>query len=132
MRTHLVAFDTEVVDLTGEIGDPVEVLMRVQLGGGTNIDKAMQYAEQVLDNPRRSIVVLISDFFEGGTEQTFLVATAARMVEAGVTVLCLGASGRLRARELQPGAGPDPGRVGAQVAVMTPDQLAEWVAEVIG
>lgn len=131
MRTHLVAFDTEVVDLTGEIGDPVEVLMRVQLGGGTRIDKAMQYAEQVLDNPRRSIVVLISDFFEGGTEQT-LVATTARMVEAGVTVLCLGALDAFGRANYNQVLGRILAGVGAQVAVMTPDQLAEWVAEVIG
>ncbi len=131
MRTHLVVFDTEVVDLSGYTGDPVEVLMRVQLGGGTNIAKALRYAEQLLQNPRRSIVVLVSDFEEGGPEGAFL-RTAASLVEAGVTVLCLGAldsSGRAHYNER---IGRSLAEVGAQVAVMTPDQLASWVAEVIG
>lgn len=130
MRTHLVAFDTSVVDLTSEAADPVEVLMKVQLGGGTDINQAMRYGGQLLDNPRRSILVLISDFYEGGDEQE-LLATTRRFVEDGVKVLCLGAldaSGRsqhcLRTAQLLAATGAD-------VAVMTPDQLAAWVAEVI-
>src|SRR5262249_33200475 len=67
VATHLVAFDTDVVDLTGEVDDPIETLMRVQLGGGTNIARAMQYASELIEAPRRAIVVLISDLYEGGS-----------------------------------------------------------------
>ena len=66
IKTHLCAFDTEVVDFTGQITDPVDVLMKVQLGGGTDIAKAVAYAERLIENPRRTVVVVISDFFEGG------------------------------------------------------------------
>jgi uncharacterized protein with von Willebrand factor type A (vWA) domain len=59
VRTHLVAFDTEVVDLTSDVDDPVEVLMKVQLGGGTDIARAVNYAAQLVENPRRTIVAVI-------------------------------------------------------------------------
>ncbi len=66
-KTHLCILDTEVVDLTDRITDPVEVLMKVQLGGGTDIGKALDYAQGLVESPRRTIVVLITDFFEGAS-----------------------------------------------------------------
>ena len=65
MRVHLCLFDTQVVDVTDQCTDPVETLMKVQLGGGTDIGQALSYAADLVDNPRRTIVVLITDFFEG-------------------------------------------------------------------
>lgn len=67
LKTHLVAFDTQVVDLTADVSDPVELLMRVQLGGGTNIARAVEYGAGLVENPRRTIVALITDFYEGAT-----------------------------------------------------------------
>ena len=131
MRTHLIVFDTEVVDLTGQAGDPVEVLMKVQLGGGTHIAKAVTYAAGLLDNPRRSIVVLISDFYEGGDDAA-LVASTAALVQDGVRVLCLGALDADGRSQHNPVTARRLAEAGAHVAVMTPDQLAAWVAEVIG
>lgn len=90
LRTHLVAFDTEVVDLTSDVADPVELLMRVQLGGGTDIARAADYAAGLVDNPRRSIVAIISDFYEGGDPYR-LVRTVRGLVEQGATVLGLAA-----------------------------------------
>ncbi|WP_206079899.1 VWA domain-containing protein [Propioniciclava coleopterorum] len=119
MRTHLIAFDTSVVDLTGQAADPVEVLMRVQLGGGTAINVAMEYAASLLNNPRRSIVVMISDFYEGGHDGP-LIATTARLVQDGVRVLCLGAldaDGRSMHNQV---TAQSLAAVGAHVAVMTP------------
>jgi Mg-chelatase subunit ChlD len=66
LETHLAAFDTNVVDLTADVTDPVELLMKAQLGGGTNVAKAAAYARQLVDNLRRAIVAVISDFYEGG------------------------------------------------------------------
>jgi hypothetical protein len=66
---HLLAFDTRVLDLTAWVHDPFEVLMRTQLGGGTLICKALQEAAKKIEEPRNTAVVLISDFFEGGSEQ---------------------------------------------------------------
>ncbi|MDB5344773.1 MAG: domain containing CoxE-like protein [Schlesneria sp.] len=128
LKTHLVIFDTTVVDLTADCVDPVETLMKVQLGGGTDIGNAMSYAETLIDNPRRTIVVLISDFFEGGDPRN-LLSISRRMLESGVTLLGLAALDEkanptydhdLAARLVQ---------MGAQVGAMTPGELAAWVAE---
>ncbi len=67
LRTHLVLFDTSIVDVTEHCTDPVETLMKVQLGGGTDIGQALRYAATLVDNPRRTIVVLITDFYEGAS-----------------------------------------------------------------
>ncbi|TNE85822.1 MAG: VWA domain-containing protein [Deltaproteobacteria bacterium] len=128
--THLIAFDTAVVDLTRDVDDPVELLMKVQLGGGTDIGKAMQYARSLVTNPRRAVVVLISDFFEGGSPGV-LVRTTASLCQQGTRVLGLAALDRE--------ANPTYDRTmaqrlvdeGAEVGAMTPDQLAGWLAGVL-
>jgi Mg-chelatase subunit ChlD len=66
IRTHLIAFDTSVVDLSAELGNPVDLLFGAQLGGGTDINKALGYARQLIQRPRDTIVFLISDLYEGG------------------------------------------------------------------
>ena len=66
VRTSLIAFDTEVVDLTDQLADPVEVLFGCQLGGGTDINRAIAYCQQLITRPAETILVLISDLFEGG------------------------------------------------------------------
>ena len=76
----------EILDST----DPVELLMKVQLGGGTDIAKAVAYGAGLVDSPRRSIVVVISDFYEGGSESQ-LVRTVKDLCEQGTHVLCLAA-----------------------------------------
>lgn len=127
VRTHLVAFDTEVVDLTSEVDDPVELLMKVQLGGGTDIHQAVRYGASLIEQPRRTIVALISDFYEGGSPEP-LVRAVRELVEQGSKVLCLAA--------LDEGANPNYDRetgqrlanAGAAVGAMTPGQLAEFVA----
>ncbi|QKW24066.1 VWA domain-containing protein [Kitasatospora sp. NA04385] len=131
LRTHLVAFDTSVVDLTEDVSDPVELLMRVQLGGGTDIARAVDYGAGLLDNPRRSIVVLVSDFYEGG-DTGRLLRGVRRLVEQGATVLGLAAldeeADPVYDREL---AGRLVGS-GAHVGAMTPGELAAFVAEKVG
>ncbi|MFK7932900.1 MAG: VWA domain-containing protein [Saprospiraceae bacterium] len=72
LKTHLVVFDTSVVDLTAKIEDPVDLLFSTQLGGGTDIGKALNYAQTLVEQPRDTIVVLISDLFEGGNERQML------------------------------------------------------------
>jgi hypothetical protein len=69
---HLLAFDTRVLDLTPWVNDPFEVLMRTQLGGGTHIHLALQQAAEKIENPRQTAVVLITDFYEGGSNQVLL------------------------------------------------------------
>ncbi|HET8583551.1 MAG TPA: VWA domain-containing protein [Jatrophihabitans sp.] len=88
LRTSLVVFDTAVVDLTEQIHDPVDVLFGTQLGGGTDINKAIGYCQTLVARPRDTIFVLISDLLEGGVREQMLARIAA-MVESGVTVIAL-------------------------------------------
>ena len=89
LKTHMVAFDTEVVDLTEECGDdPVDMLFGVQLGGGTDINKSVAYCEQFISEPAETLFILITDLYEGGNESQ-LVRRMKEMVASGVRVLCL-------------------------------------------
>ena len=127
-KTHLCIFDTAVVDLTERITDPVEVLMKVQLGGGTDIGKAVAYAQGLVESPRRTIVVLITDFFEGASGSV-LVSRVKSLCDSGATVLGLAALDE----QANPSYDKDMARalvnVGAHVGAMTPGQLVQFIAE---
>ncbi|MFG2825003.1 VWA domain-containing protein [Kitasatospora sp. NPDC048365] len=131
LRTHLVAFDTSVVDLTSDVTDPVELLMRVQLGGGTDIARAVDYAAGLVDTPRRAIVALITDFYEGGDPHR-LVRTVRRLVEQGTVVLGLAALDEAADPVYDRGLAGRLADVGAHIGAMTPGRLAEFVAEKVG
>lgn len=131
VRTHLVAFDTAVVDLTSDVDDPVELLMKVQLGGGTDIARATAYGAGLIDAPRRAIVVLISDFYEGG-DPNRLVHTVRGLVEQGSKVLCLAALDAAANPSYDRGLAQRLADVGAHVGAMTPGELASFVAEHVG
>lgn len=89
LDTHVVAFDTEVVNLTEQCGsDPVDMLFGVQLGGGTDINKSVGYCEQFIKEPRRTLFILITDLFEGGNEAQ-LVRRLGEMAASGVRAICL-------------------------------------------
>ncbi|GIF17748.1 Mg-chelatase subunit ChlD [Actinoplanes tereljensis] len=88
LRTSLVVFDTAVVDLTDQLSDPVEVLFGTQLGGGTDINRAIAYSQQLISRPRDSIFILISDLYEGGVREQML-RRVAEMTSAGVQVVVL-------------------------------------------
>lgn len=88
VKTHFVAFDTAVVDLTHEIKDPVDLLFGIQLGGGTDINKALGYAQTLIQSPADTILVLISDLFEGGNQGEML-KKAASLVASGVSFIAL-------------------------------------------
>ncbi|WP_432730100.1 VWA domain-containing protein [Variovorax sp. W6] len=128
MRTRLVAFDTAVVDLTADVSDPVELLMKVQLGGGTDIAKAVAYAQSLVANPSKSIVVLVSDFYEGGSEYE-LVRRVKALVESGAKVLGLAALDSNAEPNYDREMAARLVREGAQIGAMTPGQLAGWLAE---
>jgi Mg-chelatase subunit ChlD len=88
VKTHLVVFDTAVVDLTDQLSDPVEVLFSTQLGGGTDINGALSYCQQLIKRPTETILILISDLFEGGVEEE-LIRRAHAIVGAGVQFVTL-------------------------------------------
>lgn len=127
LKTRLVLFDTRIVDLGDQLQDPAETLLGVQLGGGTDIGSALRYAGACLQQPARSLVVLISDFHEGG-DPDVLPHEARRLVASGARLIGLAALDR--------GSQPDYDRAmarrlaacGMPVAAMTPERLADWIA----
>jgi Mg-chelatase subunit ChlD len=131
VKTHLVAFDTEVVDLASDVTDPVELLLKVQLGGGTDIAQAVAYGAQLVDNPRRTILAIITDFYEGGDDGR-LVRTVKHLVEQGTYVLGLAALDADANPDYDHGLAQRLADVGAHVGAMTPGQLAAFVAERVG
>ncbi|MYW03980.1 VWA domain-containing protein [Streptomyces sp. SID3343] len=95
LKTSLVVFDTNVVDLTDQLSDPVDVLFGTQLGGGTDINRALAYCQSLITRPAETVVVLISDLYEGGVRDEML-RRAAAMQAAGtsfVTLLALSDDG---------------------------------------
>ncbi|MEU4647658.1 VWA domain-containing protein [Nocardia fluminea] len=88
LKTSLVVFDTEIVDLTDQLSDPVDVLFGTQLGGGTDINRAIAYSQTLITRPTDSLFVLISDLYEGGVRNEMLRRCNA-MKEAGVQVVVL-------------------------------------------
>jgi Mg-chelatase subunit ChlD len=88
VTTKFVAFDTAVVDLTDELRDPVDLLFGTQLGGGTDINAALAYCQTLVRRPSQTILVLITDLYEGGDAKEML-QRAAQLVGAGVNVVCL-------------------------------------------
>jgi Mg-chelatase subunit ChlD len=88
LRTSVVAFDTSVVDLTDQLSDPVDVLFGTQIGGGTDINRAVAYCQQLITRPASTIFVLISDLYEGGNRDEMLHRIA-DMTAAGTQVIAL-------------------------------------------
>jgi Mg-chelatase subunit ChlD len=88
LTTRLVVFDTSIVDLTDQLVDPVEVLFGTQLGGGTDINRAVAYCQQLITRPADTVFVLITDLYEGGNADEML-ARARAMKDSGVTFVCL-------------------------------------------
>ncbi len=128
LHTHLCLFDTSVVDVTQDCTDPVETLMKVQLGGGTDIGQALSYATTLVDNPRHTIVILITDFFEGAPVER-LYSVAKQLIESGVTLIGLAALDEQANPVYDRAIAQGLVNLGAHVAAMTPGELAEWVAQ---
>src|SRR5262249_18890553 len=89
LKTRLLFFDTEIVDVTPLLDDPVDVLFTTQLGGGTDINRAVAYAqERFIDRPEKTMLLLISDLYEGG-DAASLVSRMRQLVDSKVKVVCL-------------------------------------------
>jgi Mg-chelatase subunit ChlD len=88
VSTRMVVFDTSVVDLTADLQDPVDLLFGVQLGGGTDINRALAYCQGMVRRPNETILVLISDLYEGGNPHEMLQRAAA-LVDSGVQMVAL-------------------------------------------
>ncbi len=89
LNTHVIAFDTEVVDLTEQCqDDPVDMLFGIQLGGGTDINRSLGYCKPFIENPDKTIFILISDLYENGNEAA-MMRKMKELKEDGVKVISL-------------------------------------------
>lgn len=130
VRTSLVLFDTEVVDLSDQVGAPVDVLLSIQLGGGTDITQALTYSQQLAREPGRTIVVLITDFYEGRDERD-LVKQVGEMSQSGIRMIGLGALGYDARPEYNKSTAKKCRKSGMDILVCTPERLAECMAQII-
>lgn len=130
LRTRVIAFDTSVTDLTPVLHDPVDVLFGVQLGGGTDIAQAVGYCRQVITRPADTVLILISDLFEGGNPD-LLRARVLDLTRSGVTVLCLLALSDEGAPVHDRAMAADLVDAGATVMACTPDRFPEVLAQAL-
>lgn len=128
--TRLVIFDTQVVDLSGCLEDPVETLMSIQLGGGTNIAGAMQYCEGLIEYPHKTMVILVSDLCEGGNPE-HLLAISRGMIESGARLVCLTALDREANPAYDRRVAEKLAGLGAFVGAMTPEALGDFMGKVM-
>lgn len=131
LKTSIVVFDTSVVDLTDLAEDPVDLLFGIQLGGGTDIDLALSYCQGLVRKPQETILILISDLYEGGNQQKMLKRVA-ELVGLGVkfiTLLSLSDDGTpdYDCKMAEKLAG-----LGIPVLACTPDLFPDLMAAAIG
>ena len=129
--TKLVIFDTNVVDLSGYVDDPVEILMGMQLGGGTDIAGAISYCETLCTDPHETIFVTVTDLYEGGNVR-HLYKTCSDIIGSGSKMLFLTALDREANPVYDHNIGQKLANMGAFVGAMTPEQLGDYVGKMIG
>ncbi|WP_017614610.1 VWA domain-containing protein [Nocardiopsis salina] len=127
VRTFLVAFDTAVADLTEHLTDPVEVLFGTQLGGGTDINRAISYCQGLITRPKESLFVLVSDLYEGGVREQML-RRVAHMKAAGTQVVVLLALSDEGAPFYDQGNAAALADLGVPAFACTPDAFPELMA----
>ena len=130
IRTSMVVFDTAVVDLTAQLDDPVELLFGTQLGGGTDINRALAYCQGLVRTPNDTVLVLISDLIEGGNRDEML-ARAAALARSGVRMVALLALDDRGAPSYDPRNAAELAALGVPAFACTPDLFPELMAAAI-
>ena len=125
----LVIFDTEIVDLSGMVEDPVEVMMSVQLGGGTDIGKALSYCESLIQTPSDTCVLCVTDLCEGGYPH-ILLNTAQNIMTSGAKLSFLTALDECANPVYDKNMGQHLADMGAFVGALTPDQLGDYIGRI--
>lgn len=127
LNTHIVAFDTQVTDLTEVCRqDPVDMLFGIQLGGGTDINKSVTYCQTLIENPKKTMFILISDLYEGGV-RAGLLRRLSQMYEEGVKVMVLLALSDRGKPDYDEKLGKEISKLGIPCFACTPDRLPELV-----
>jgi len=130
LSVKLVIFDTSVVDLTDHLDDPVATLMKVQLGGGTDIHKALEYGKKLISAPQKTIVVLVSDLYDG-SNYNYMYRSCRDILESGSRLFVLPALDYSSTPCYDKQAAKTIAGMGADVAAITPEKLAEWIGKII-
>ncbi len=130
LDTKLVIFDTQVVDLSSHLEDPVATLMSIQLGGGTFITGALQYCETLIDHPHRTMVVLVSDLCEGGSVSA-LLGVSRGIIESGAKLICLTALDMEANPVYDRHTAQKLADLGAHVGAMTPEALGDFMGKIM-
>lgn len=130
ITVKMVLFDTSILDVSDKLEDPLETLLSVQLGGGTNIGRATTYCEDFIEDPERTVFALITDFAEGAGPRP-LLASLARMAEARVRMIGLLALDDGGTPYYDERIAAQAADIGMNVGAMTPDKFAVWLAEVM-
>ncbi len=130
VQTRMVVFDTAVVDLTDELRDPVDLLFGIQLGGGTDINRALTYCQGIISRPRETILVLISDLYEGGNRDG-MIKRAAALAASGVQCIALLALNDDGAPSYDHGVAEALSALGIPAFACTPDPFPDLMAAAI-
>lgn len=130
LDTRLVIFDTQVVDLSAHLDDPVATLMSIQLGGGTYIAGALKYCESLMENPHRTMVVLVSDLCEGGSIQE-LLGVSRGIIESGAKLICLTALDMDANPAYDRNTAQKLADMGAHVGALTPEALGDFMGRIM-
>ena len=130
LDTKLVIFDTQVVDLSSHLEDPVATLMSIQLGGGTFITGALQYCETLIDHPHRTMVVLVSDLCEGGSVSA-LLGVSRGIIESGAKLICLTALDMEANPVYDRHTAQKLADLSANVGAMTPEELGDFKGKIM-
>lgn len=130
LSIKLVIFDISVVDLSEHIKEPIDILFKVQLGGGTNIAQALEYAKKITFAPDKTIVLLISDLFDSN-DYKLMYKTASDIIEAGSKLIVLTALDYNANSIYDKEAARYFSKIGAKVGASTPSKLSKWISDII-
>ena len=125
-EVKLAIFDTNVVDLSNEADDPAQVIMSVQLGGGTNIGKALSYCESLIRSPHETCVICVTDLYEGGSEKR-LLNVAGNIIGSGAKLSFLTALDEEAEPVFDRILGQKLADTGAFVGALTPDRMGDYI-----
>lgn len=128
VTVHFVAFSTEVVDLSDRVDDPLGLLLEVSVGGGTRIAAGLRHARSLVTVPARTVVVLVTDFEEGGPVADLLAEVRA-LAEAGTHPIGLAALDEAATPRYSVAVAQQVVDAGMPVAALTPLELARWIGE---
>ena len=130
LSIKLVIFDISVVDLSEHIKEPIDILFKVQLGGGTNIAQALEYAKKITFAPDKTIVLLISDLFDNN-DYKLMYKNANDIIESGSKLIVLTALDYNANSIYDKEAARYFSKIGAKVGALTPSKLSKWISDII-